>query len=202
VSVTIRREARAARSLSPRGPHRARATTIVAVRDERHVAFAGDGQVTFGQSVMKAGARKIRPLLGGKVLTGFAGSAADAFALTGRFEEKLEEHRGNLSRAAVELAKEWRTDRALRRLDALLLVADARLTYLVSGTGDLIEPDDGIAAIGSGSPAALGAARALAAHSSLGAPEIARRAIEIAASTDIYTNDRVHVESLSVSEAS
>jgi ATP-dependent HslUV protease subunit HslV len=173
----------------------------VAVRDSQGVAFAGDGQVTFGQSVMKAGARKIRTLRDGRVLTGFAGSAADAFALTERFEAKLQEYRGNLGRASVELAKDWRTDRALRRLEALLLVADAETTFLLSGTGDLIEPDDGIASIGSGSAAALGAARALVAHSDLDAPAIARSAIEIAASIDIYTNSEVVVESIRSGEA-
>lgn len=196
MSDRIRRDSASAVSHPPRGPHAIRATTIVAVRDDRGVAFAGDGQVTFGQSVMKAGARKIRTLAGGKVLTGFAGSAADAFALTERFEAKLQEFRGNLGRAAVELAKDWRTDRALRRLEALLLVADVDTTFLLSGTGDLIEPDDGIASIGSGSAAALGAARALARHSDLDAPTIARSAIEIAASIDIYTNDQVVVESI------
>ena len=196
-----RRGLRSAARLEPRGPHAIRATTIVAVRDERQVAFAGDGQVTFGQSVMKAGARKIRTLLDGRVLTGFAGSAADAFALTGRFEEKLQEYRGSLARAAVELAKDWRTDRVLRRLEALLLVADAKTTFLISGTGDLIEPDDGIASIGSGSAAALGAARALASHSELDAPSIARRAIEIASEIDIYTNGEIVVESVDAAGA-
>ena len=201
MSVRIRRDSRSAVSNPPRGPHAIRATTIVAVRDAQGVAFAGDGQVTFGQSVMKGGARKVRTLLGGQVLTGFAGSAADAFALTERFEAKLQEFRGNLGRAAVELAKDWRTDRALRRLEALLLVADAETTFLLSGTGDLIEPDDGIASIGSGSAAALGAARALARHSDLDAITIARSAIEIASSIDIYTNGEIVVESISSEKA-
>lgn len=173
-----------------------RSTTIVAVRDEGHVALAGDGQVTFGETIVKAGARKIRRLHQGEILAGFAGSAADALALSGRLEEKLAEFKGNLARAAVELAREWRTDRALRRLEALLVVADARLTFLVSGTGDLIEPDDGIVAIGSGAAPALAAARALKAHSDLGAEAIARAALEIAASIDIYTNADIHVETL------
>jgi ATP-dependent HslUV protease subunit HslV len=158
--------------------------------------MAGDGQVTVGQNVMKQGARKIRRMHEGRVLAGFAGSAADAFALFQRFEDKLGESRGNLSRAAVELAKDWRMDRALRRLEALLVVADAKVTYLVSGTGDLIEPDDGIVAIGSGSTAALAAARAMLQHSQLGARDIAEGALRIASSIDIYTNDHITVESL------
>ena len=158
--------------------------------------MAGDGQVTVGSSIMKHGAKKIRRLHEGKILAGFAGSAADAFALFGRFENKLSEFRGNLSRAAIELASDWRTDRALRRLEALLIVADGRLTFLVSGTGDLIEPDDGVVAIGSGSSPAMAAARALVAHSSLSASEIARESLLIASSIDIYTNDRIVVESL------
>ena len=158
--------------------------------------MAGDGQVTVGSSIMKHGAKKIRRLHEGKILAGFAGSAADAFALFGRFESKLSEFRGNLSRAAIELASDWRTDRALRRLEALLIVADGRLTFLVSGTGDLIEPDDGVVAIGSGSSPAMAAARALVAHSSLSASAIARESLLIASSIDIYTNDRIVVESL------
>ncbi|MEM7248139.1 MAG: ATP-dependent protease subunit HslV [Acidobacteriota bacterium] len=180
----------------PRGPFALRATTILAVRDERSVVVAGDGQVTLGQTVMKAGARKVRRLHHGKVLAGFAGSAADSFALFERFEGKLEQHSGQLLRAAVELASDWRTDRALRQLEAMLLVADLESTLLISGTGDLIEPDDGLVSIGSGSAPALAAARALARHSSLGAEEIAREALGIAGSIDIYTNDNVHVEVL------
>jgi ATP-dependent HslUV protease, peptidase subunit HslV len=183
-------------SLPPRGPHGFRATTVCCVRRGDGVAMAGDGQVTVGQSVMKHGARKIRRMHEGRVLAGFAGSAADAFALFQRFEDKLGESRGNLSRAAVDLAKDWRMDRALRRLEALLVVADAKLTFLVSGTGDLIEPDDGIVAIGSGSTAALAAARGLLRHSALGAREIAEESLRIAASIDIYTNDQITVETL------
>lgn len=160
------------------------------------VALAGDGQVTVGSSVMKHGAKKIRRLHEGQVLAGFAGSAADAFALFGRFEDKLGEFRGNLSRAAIELARDWRTDRVLRRLEALLIVADARMTFLVSGTGDLIEPDDGVVAIGSGSAPAMAAARALLVHSSLGAAEIAKESLLIASSIDIYTNDIITLEIL------
>lgn len=179
-----------------RGPWRIRSTTVLAVRDASEVALAGDGQVTLGQSVMKTTARKIRALHDGSVLTGFAGSAADAFALLTRFEDKLGEHRGNLRRAAVELARDWRTDKALRQLEALLVVADAQDTFLLSGTGDLIEPDDGILAVGSGSTAALAAARALATETSLSAREIATRALHIAASIDIYTNDDLVVETI------
>lgn len=180
--------------LPARGPFGIRSTTICCVRRDGQVAMAGDGQVTVGQAVMKQGARKVRRMHDGKVIAGFAGSAADAFALFQRFEEKLGESRGNLSRAAVELARDWRMDRALRRLEALLVVADASVTYLVSGTGDLIEPDDGIVSIGSGSTAAIAAARALLRHSALGAREIAEESLRIAASIDIYTNDNIAVE--------
>jgi ATP-dependent HslUV protease subunit HslV len=184
------------RAARVQGSPEIRSTTVIAVRDASQVALAGDGQVTVGNSVMKHGARKIRRLHEGQVLAGFAGSAADAFALFQRFEDKLSEFKGNMGRAVVELARDWRTDRALRRLDALLLVADARMTYLVSGTGDLIEPDDGVAAIGSGAAAAMGAARALLAHSSLGAAKVAEESLRIAAAIDIYTNDSIHVETL------
>jgi len=158
--------------------------------------MAGDGQVTLGHAVVKHGARKIRKLHGGGVLAGFAGSAADAFALFTRFEAKLEEYRGNLERASVELVKDWRTDRALRRLEAQLIVASDSHSYLLSGTGDLIEPDDGLIAIGSGGPVALAAARALLSHSGLSAREIALAAMKIAASIDIFTNDSVSLETL------
>jgi len=171
-------------------------TTVVAVRHQERVALAGDGQVTFNNVVMKRGARKIRRLFKDSVLVGFAGSAADAFALFTRLDARLEEFRGNLERAAVEVVKDWRTDRALRRLEALLIAADARRTFLLSGTGDLIEPDDGLIAIGSGGPAALGAARALVAHSGLAAPDIAVEALKIASGIDIYTNDTIVVEEL------
>lgn len=158
--------------------------------------MAGDGQVTFGQTVMKQSARKIRRLYNDRILAGFAGSAADSFALFARFEAKLEQYRGNLERSAVELAKDWRTDRLLRRLEAMLLVLDKDSIFLLSGTGDLIEPDDGVAAIGSGGPYALAAARALVGHTDLDARTVAERAMAIAADICIYTNSRVVVEEL------
>ena len=160
------------------------------------MAIAGDGQVTMGESVVKQKARKVRRLYGDKIVAGFAGSTADALSLFSRFEQKLEEYHGNLSRAVVELAKEWRTDRALRHLEALLLVADAKNTYLVSGTGDVIEPDDGIVAIGSGGPYALAAARALARHTSMNAREIAAEAMRLAGEICIFTNDQIAIEEL------
>jgi ATP-dependent HslUV protease subunit HslV len=172
------------------------ATTVLAVRHQGRAAMAGDGQVTLGATVVKGTARKIRRLYHDRILAGFAGSAADSFALFGRFEAKLEEHRGNLQRAAVELARDWRTDRLLRRLEAMLIVMDKDLTLLVSGTGDLIEPDDGIVAIGSGGPYALAAARALARHSTLDARAIAEQAMAIAADICIYTNATLTVEEL------
>jgi ATP-dependent HslUV protease subunit HslV len=171
-------------------------TTILAVRHRGDCALAGDGQVTLGRTVMKQGARKIRRLAGGRVLAGFAGSTSDALALFARFEAKLEEHPGNLERAAVELARDWRTDRMLRRLQAFLVVADREQSFLLSGTGDVITPDDGLLAVGSGGPFALAAARALLRHSSLDAAAIAREALEIAASICIYTNAEIAVESL------
>jgi ATP-dependent HslUV protease, peptidase subunit HslV len=158
--------------------------------------MAGDGQVTIGQTVVKAGARKVRKVHGDRVLAGFAGAAADAFTLFARFEGKLEEHRGNLPRAAVELAKDWRTDRVLRRLEALLAVADRDHSLIVSGTGDVIEPDDGLIGIGSGGPYALAAARALVAHSELDAKAIVTEAMRVASTICIYTNDQITVESL------
>jgi ATP-dependent HslUV protease subunit HslV len=172
------------------------ATTVVCVRHRGRVAVAGDGQVTFGQTIMKAGARKVRKMHHDRVLAGFAGAAADAFTLFARFEAKLEEHRGNLPRAAVELAKEWRMDRVLRRLEALLAVADAEASFIVSGTGDVIEPDDGLVGIGSGGPYALAAARALRSHSTLEAPQIAEESLRIAAGICVYTNDQITVLSL------
>jgi ATP-dependent HslUV protease subunit HslV len=172
------------------------ATTVLTVRHKEKVAMGGDGQVTLGTSVMKADAVKIRRLADGKVLCGFAGGAADAFALLERFEAKLKEHPANVPRAATELAKEWRTDRALRRLDALMTVADARHTLLVSGTGDVIQPTDGIIGVGSGGSYAVAAARALVAHSDLDAPGIVRTALQIAAGIDIYTNEKIVVEEL------
>jgi ATP-dependent HslUV protease, peptidase subunit HslV len=158
--------------------------------------MAGDGQVTIGQTVVKAGARKVRKVHGDRVLAGFAGAAADAFTLFARFEAKLEEHRGNLPRAAVELAKDWRTDRVLRRLEALLAIADRDHSLIVSGTGDVIEPDDGLIGIGSGGPYALAAARALVGHSELDAKAIVTEAMRVASTICIYTNDQITVESL------
>ena len=172
------------------------ATTILTVRHQDRVVMASDGQVTLGDAVVKHGARKIRRLYNDRVLAGFAGSAADSFALFSRFETKLEQYRGNLERSAVELAKDWRTDRALRRLEALLLVADLRVTFLLSGTGDLIEPDDGIVGIGSGGHYAVSAARALARHTQMDARRIAEIAMGIAAEICIYTNTRLTIEEL------
>src|SRR5215212_6360597 len=162
------------------------ATTILAVRRDDRAVLAGDGQVTLGNTVVKQGARKIRRLYNDSILAGFAGSAADSFALFARFESKLEQYRGNLERSAVELARDWRSDRLLRRLEAMLIVADRKTTFLLSGTGDLIEPDDGIVAVGSGGPFAMAAARALTRHSDLGAREIAEKSMEIAADICIY----------------
>jgi ATP-dependent HslUV protease subunit HslV len=171
-------------------------TTILAVRRDGRCALAGDGQVTLGQTVVKHGARKIRRLHHGEVLAGFAGSTADAMALFAKFEAKLEEHRGNLERSAVELSKEWRTDRVLRRLEAFLVVADRTHSFLLSGAGDVIAPDDGLMAVGSGGPYALAAARALLAHSTLDAGALALEAMKIAAGICIYTNDSIAVETL------
>ncbi|HET7451416.1 MAG TPA: ATP-dependent protease subunit HslV [Thermoanaerobaculia bacterium] len=173
-----------------------RSTTILCVRRDGRVAIAGDGQVTMGTTVMKTGAAKIRRLFEGRVLAGFAGTSADAFALFSKFEGKLEEYRGNLERSAIELARDWRTDKVLRQLEALLIVADRQISLLISGTGDLISPDEGILAIGSGGPYALAAARALMSHTALPAPDLAREALTIAAGIDIYTNDRIKVEEL------
>jgi ATP-dependent HslUV protease subunit HslV len=172
------------------------ATTVLAVRHRGPVAIAGDGQVTIGNTIVKAGARKVRKIYHDRVLAGFAGTAADAFTLFARFEARLEEHRGNLSRAAVELAKDWRTDRVLRRLEALLGVADREHSLIVSGTGDVIEPDDGLVGIGSGGPFALAAARALIAHSDLDAKTIVTESMRVAAAICIYTNDHISVEVL------
>ena len=171
-------------------------TTIICVRKNDRVALAGDGQVTLGDTVIKHGAKKIRRLYNNKILSGFAGSSADSFALFSRFEAKLEQFHGNLSRAAVELAKDWRTDRALRHLEAVMVVADDKNSFLIAGNGDLIEPDDGLIAIGSGGPYALAAARALLKYTNLGAKEIAEEAMRIAAKICIYTNDSVSVEEL------
>jgi ATP-dependent HslUV protease, peptidase subunit HslV len=172
-------------------------TTVVCVRHNDRVAMASDGQVTLGTTVMKQTAAKIRRLKGGEVLAGFAGSSADAFALFSRFESKIEEHRGNLERAAIELAKDWRTDKMLRQLEALLIVADKTTSLLLSGTGDLISPEEGILAVGSGGPYALAAARALMKHrADLTAAQIAREALLVASTIDIYTNDRITLEEL------
>jgi ATP-dependent HslUV protease subunit HslV len=172
------------------------ATTILAVRHQDRTVLAGDGQVTLGNTVVKRGARKIRRLYNESILAGFAGSAADSFALFSRFESKLEQYRGNLERSAVELARDWRTDRLLRRLEAMMIVADRKATFLLSGTGDLIEPDDGIVAVGSGGPFAMAAARALAKHSTLSARHIAEEAMNIAADICIYTNPHLTIEEL------
>jgi ATP-dependent HslUV protease, peptidase subunit HslV len=178
------------------GPPILHGTTILSVRHNGRSVLAGDGQVTLGQTVVKHGARKIRRYHNGQVLAGFAGASADAMALLARFEAKLEEHRGHLERAAVELTREWRTDRVLRRLEAFLLVADRDSSFLISGSGDVIAPDDGVLAVGSGGPYALAAARALVRHSSLDAEAIAREALAIAAGICIYTNDQIVVEAL------
>jgi len=173
-----------------------RSTTIICVRRDGKVALAGDGQVTLGDTVIKQGARKIRRLYNNKILSGFAGSSADSFALFSRFESKLEQFHGNLSRAAVELAKDWRTDRMLRHLEAVMVVADEKNSFLIAGNGDLIEPDDGLIAIGSGGPYALAAARALMKFTDLGARQIAEEAMQIAGKICIFTNDNVTVEEL------
>jgi ATP-dependent HslUV protease subunit HslV len=173
-----------------------RGTTILAVRHRDRAVLAGDGQVTFGQTVVKQTARKIRRLYNDQILAGFAGSAADSFALFSRFESKLEQYRGNVERSAVELARDWRTDRILRRLEAMLIVLDKNSTFLLSGNGDLIEPDDGIVAIGSGGPYALAAAKALANNTDLDARAIAEKAMAIAGEICIYTNTQIALEEL------
>jgi len=172
-----------------------RGTTILAVRGEDGTAMAGDGQVTLGQSVaMKHTARKVRTIYKDRIMVGFAGATADAFTLFERFEKKLESHSGNLTRAAVELAKDWRTDKYLRRLEAMILAADAETILLITGTGDVIEPDDGMAAIGSGGTYALAAARALKRHTSMSAHDIAMASMKIAAELCVFTNDNIHIE--------
>ncbi|HYW82417.1 MAG TPA: ATP-dependent protease subunit HslV [Spirochaetia bacterium] len=175
---------------------RIRSTTVVAVRRGDKVAMAGDGQVTMGATVMKSNAKKIRKIYDGKILVGFAGATADAFTLFERFEGKVKEYGGDITRAAVELAKDWRTDRILRRLEALLLVADKRATFLISGTGDVVEPDEGVIAIGSGGSYAYAAARAYLEASELGARDIAEKSVRIAAEICIYTNTEILVEEL------
>ncbi len=171
-------------------------TTIICVRHKGKVAIAGDGQVSLGEAIIKQNANKTRILFKGKILAGFAGATSDAFALFSRFEAKLEEYRGNLARAAIELAKDWRLDKALRRLEAFLIVADKDNSFLISGTGDVVEPDDGIIAIGSGGQYALAAARALIKFTDLSAREVATEALKISAGICIYTNDKITIEEL------
>ncbi|MFM8551876.1 MAG: ATP-dependent protease subunit HslV [Nitrospiraceae bacterium] len=175
---------------------RIRSTTILCVRRDNRVAMGSDGQVTVGTTVMKHNARKLRRLHHDQILAGFAGATADAFTLFEKFEAKLEEHRGNLTRAAVELAKDWRTDRVLRRLEALLAVADRDHSFVISGTGDVVEPEDGVMAIGSGGPYALAAARALLGHSTLDARAVVEESMKIAGAIDIYTNQQLVIEEL------
>jgi ATP-dependent HslUV protease, peptidase subunit HslV len=177
-----------------------RSTTVLCVRRNERVVLAGDGQVTMGEGVVKHSAKKIRRLYQDKILAGFAGSTADAFSLFGRFESKLEQYHGNLGRAAVELAKDWRTDKILRHLEALLLVCDPQQTFLISGAGDVIEPDSGVAAIGSGGPYASSAARALYENTNLSAREIAEKAMKIAGDICIYTNNNISLEELSAEQ--
>jgi len=177
-------------------PRELRSTTVLLVRREGHVALAGDGQVTMGDTVMKSGARKVRRLYNDKILAGFAGASADAFSLLTRFEGKLEQYHGNLERAAIELSKEWRTDKILRHLEALLIVADERSSFLLSGNGDVIAPDGGALAIGSGGPYALAAARALLEHTEMSARQIAERALRIAGEICIYTNKNIVIEEI------
>jgi len=173
-----------------------RSTTVLLVRREGRVALAGDGQVTVGETVMKANAKKVRRLYNDKILAGFAGATGDAFSLLTRFEGKLEQYHGNLERAAIELSKEWRTDKVLRHLEALLVVADEKTSFLLSGNGDVISPDDGVLAIGSGGSYALAAARALMTHTEMSAREIAREAMRIAGEICIYSNSNIVVEEL------
>jgi ATP-dependent HslUV protease subunit HslV len=173
-----------------------KATTIICVRHKGKVAIAGDGQVTIGQTVLKKKASKIRTLFKGNVLAGFSGATSDAFALFARFETKIEEYHGNISRAAIELAKDWRLDKALRRLEALLIVADKEHSFLISGSGDVVEPDDGVLAIGSGGAFAMAAARALIKHTDMSAREVVMEAMKISADICVYTNDQIIVEEL------
>lgn len=173
-----------------------RSTTVLLVRRDNHVALAGDGQVTMGETIMKTGARKVRRLYNDRILAGFAGATADAFSLLTRFEGKLEQYHGNLERASIELSKDWRTDKILRNLEALLIVADEKSSFLLSGNGDVITPDEGVLAIGSGGPFALAAARALLANTEMSAKEIAAEAMRIAGEICIYTNTNVILEEL------
>jgi len=177
-----------------------RSTTIISVRHNGEVALGGDGQVSLGNTIMKHQARKVRRLYDGRVITGFAGATADAFTLFDKLEQKLERFNGNLMRAAVELAKDWRTDKMLRRLEAMLIAVDKDYSLLISGSGDVIEPDDGVLAIGSGGPYAQSAAKALVSHSTLDAAEVCREALLIAASICIYTNDNLVVEKMAAGE--
>jgi ATP-dependent HslUV protease, peptidase subunit HslV len=180
----------------PKQSNRMRSTTVLLVRKDAHVALAGDGQVTLGETVMKASAKKVRRLYSDQILAGFAGATGDAFSLLTRFEGKLEQYHGNLERAAIELSKEWRTDKMLRHLEALLVVADKKSSFLLSGNGDVIAPDEGILAIGSGGSYALAAARALIKHTDLSAKEIAVEALRIAGEICIYSNQNIVVEEL------
>lgn len=173
-----------------------KSTTVIAIVDKTGAAMGADGQVSMGETIMKASAAKVRKIYGDKIITGFAGSTADAFTLFEKFESKIEEYAGNLTRASVDLAKEWRTDKYLRRLEALLVVIDKKHVFIISGNGDVIEPDDGIAAIGSGGPFAMAAARALKANTKLSIAEIVKKSLEIAASIDVYTNSNINVETL------
>ena len=177
----------------PSGLPRIRATTILSVRRDGKVALGGDGQVTVGETIMKSNAQKVRAIRGGRILAGFAGTVADALTLIDKFEEKLERYPQNLQRAAVELAKDWRSDRTLRRLEAQLIVADKEHNFLVSGSGEVIEPDDGVLAIGSGGPYALAAARALVAHTPLEPKEVVKRALEISGEICVYSNTKITV---------
>ena len=194
--ATVRRGTSLLKLNAPARSPRIRSTTVLCVRRNGSVVMAADGQVTLGESVIKHSAKKIRRLYQDKILAGFAGSTADAFSLFGRFESKLEQYAGNLGRSAVELAKEWRTDKMLRNLEALLLVADKSQTFLISGSGDVIDPDEALAAIGSGGSYATAAARALFENTDMGAREIAEKAMKIAGEICIYTNDRVTYEEL------
>jgi len=192
--IRVQTEAQGSRSLVSSPPYRS--TTILSVRHRGKVALAGDGQVSFGETIMKHTAKKVRRLYHDRVVVGFSGAAADAFALFSKFEAKLEEHNGNIPRAAVELARDWRTDRMLRRLEALLAVVDKEYSYIISGTGDVIEPDDGIIGIGSGGPYAMAAARALVRFSDLDARQIVEEGMKIAASLCVYTNEKITIEEI------
>lgn len=176
-----------------------RSTTVLAVRHRGKIVFGADGQVTYGNTIMKSDTRKLRRMLDGKVLIGFAGSTADAFALMERFEEKLKDYPANIVRAATELARDWRTDRVLRKLEAMMLVADKEVTLLLTGQGDVVQPTDGVVGIGSGGPYATAAAKALVRHSDLDAPDIVRESLQVAADVDIYTNDNIILEELQCS---